>query len=316
MAIPQAGLRYAMGNKMKLKRIYVLGLVAVMFLLTACSKEKNTLTVGIMTDLDSIPFFVAKQQGYFADNIKLEIYQSPIDRDSALYSGNLDGSVSDILAVCLAKEGEFPVYATSKTYGRYGIVSEKDSGITSAKMLEGKEIGLSLNTIIEYVTDIMVSADGGDPALLKKTPVPKIPSRLELLQNKQIDAVAMPEPYVSAAGEAGEIIVNTSDKLGINPGVMLFTKTATEKKEKEMKEFYKAYDKAVDYINSTDPKEFLPAVIKELGLPDSTLEAELPKYEKTTLPDEEQVINAMNWLIDKGLLKQEYTYNDLVKEIN
>ncbi len=272
--------------------------------------------MGVMTDLDSIPIIVAKQQGYFGDNIKLEIYQSPVDRDSALYSGNLDGSISDVLAVCLAQEGEFPVYATSKTYGRYGVVSGKDSDITSAKMLEGKEIGLSLNTVIEYVTDSMVTADGGDPSLLKKISIPKIPSRLELLQNNQIDAVAMPEPYISAAGKAGETVVNTSDKLGINPGVMLFTKTATEKKSKEIKAFYEAYDKAVDYINSNDPKEFMPAVIKETGLPDTTLEVELPKYEKTTLPDKEQVLNAMNWLIDKGLLKQEYTYDDLVKQIN
>ena len=300
---------------MNLKKLLILCLIAVMFLLTACSKEKNTLTVGIMTDLDSIPFMVAKQQGYFQDNVKLEVYQSPVDRDSALYSGNLDGSISDVLAVCLAKEGKFPVYATSKTNGRYGIVSGKNSEITSAKLLEGKEIGLSLNTVIEYVTDSMVTADGGDPALLKKTSVPKIPSRLELLQNNQIDAVAMPEPYITAAGKAGETIVNTSDEYSINPGVMLFTQKATEKKTKEIKEFYEAYDKAVEYINSTDPKDFMPAVIKELGLPDTALKVELPQYEKTTLPAEDQVLNAMKWLIDKGMLKQEYTYADLVKEI-
>ncbi len=301
---------------MESKKVYIFGMIVTMFLLTACSKEKSTLTVGIMTDLDSIPFFVAQEQGYFGDNIKLQIYQSAMDRDSALYSGNLDGSISDVLAVCLAQEGDFPVYATSRTYGRYGIVSGKDSGITGAKMLEGKEIGLSLNTIIEYVTDSMVTADGGDTALLKKTSVPKIPSRLELLKNNQIDAVAMPEPYVTAAGKEGGTIVNTSDELGINPGIMLFTKSATEKKAGEIKAFYEAYDKAVEYMKSTDPKEFMPAVVKEIGLPDSALEVELPQYEKTSLPEEEQVLNAMNWLIDKGLLKQEYTYEDLVKEIN
>lgn len=299
-----------------MKKVYVLCLVMTVFLLTGCAGEKNTLTVGIMTDLDSIPFFVAKEQGYLGDNIKLQIYQSPVDRDSALYSGNLDGSISDVLAVCLAQDGDFPVYATSKTYGRYGIVSGSGSDITGAKMLEGKEIGLSLNTIIEYVTDSMVKADGGDPALLKKTSVPKIPSRLELLQNNRIDAVAMPEPYVTAAEKAGGTVINTSDRLGINPGVMLFTKDAVEKKENEIKAFYKAYDKAVEYINSTDSKDFMPAVIKELGLPETTLDIKLPRYETYTLPDEDQVLNAMQWLIDKGMLKKEYTYKDLVKDIN
>ena len=303
--------------KMKIKKLCILGLLlTTTLLLTACSREKNTLTVGIMPDLDSIPFLVAQEQGYFGDNIKIQIYQSAMDPDSALYSGNLDGSISDALAVCLAQEGDFPVYATSRTYGRYGIVAGSDSGITAAKMLEGKEIGLSLNTIIEYVTDSMVSADGGDPAQLKKNSVPKIPSRLELLKNNQIDAVAMPEPYVTAAGKEGEIIVNTSDKLGINPGIMLFTKTALDKKNDEIKAFYAAYDKAVEYINTHDAKEFMPAVIKTAGLPETALEVTLPQYEKYALPEKEQVLNAMNWLLDKGLLKNEYQYDDLVKDIN
>ena len=82
-------------------------------------------------------------------------------------------------------------------------------------MLEEKEVGMSLNTIIEYVADRMVTADGGDASLLQKASVPKIPSRLELLQNNQIDAVAMPEPFITAAGNDGALIVATSDQLDI-----------------------------------------------------------------------------------------------------
>lgn len=304
-----------MERNIKMKKVFILSMITVTLLLTACSKKKDTLTVGIMTDLDSIPFVVAEQQGFFDENVKLEIYKSPMDRDSALYSGNLDGSISDALAACLAQEGDFPVYITSKTNGRYGIVAGTETGVTTPKMLEGKEIGLSLNTIIEYVTDRMVLADGGDPTLLKKTAVPKIPSRLELLKNNKIDSVAMPEPYVTAAGKEGETIVSTSDELGINPGVMLFTEKATKEKSSEIKALYEAYDKAVEYINTTDPSVFMPAVIKELGLPDSALDVTLPEYEKTTLPDEDEVLNAMQWLIDKDMLKNEYTYEELVKEI-
>lgn len=304
-------------NKRFIKKLSTISAMSVLLLagLTGCSKEKASLTVSVMPDLSSIPIIVAEQQGYFPDNIKIEIYKSSTDRDSALYSGNLDGSVSDVLAVCLAQDGDFPVYITSKTDGRYGIVASSDSGITSPKMLEGKEIGLSLNTVIEYVTDSMVAADGGDPSLVNKTSVPKIPSRLELLQNKQIDSVAFPEPYVTAAGNDGATVVGTSDDLGINPGVILFTKDAAEKKADEIKAFYDAYDKAVDYINSTEKSEFMPAIIKELGFPDTAIEVELPAYEKSVLPEENQVIEAMNWLVDKDLIKKEYTYNDLVKEI-
>ncbi|MFV0344390.1 MAG: ABC transporter substrate-binding protein [Anaerocolumna sp.] len=300
----------------KKSKIFMTAIVASMLLLTGCKEKDSTLTVGIMPDLDSIPMVVAEHLGYFDDNIKLEIYKSPVDRDSALYSGNLDGSISDVLAAGLANEGDFPVYITSKTYGRYGIVASKDSLVTNPKELEGKEIGLSLNTIIEYVADMAITTEGGDPALVTKTSVPKIPSRLELMNNNQITAIAVPEPYLSAAVDAGGVLIASSDDLGINPGIMIFTKSAVEDKEKELKAFYEAYDKAVDYINNTDPSEFMPYVIEKVGLPESTIQIQLPTYEKTTLPEEEEVEQAMNWLVDKELIKNLYTYDELIYKIN
>lgn len=301
--------------KLHMKKIILLSTAATMLLFTGCKSKQETLSVGIMPDLDSIPIVVAEHLGYFDENIKLEIYKSPVDRDSAFYSGNLDGSISDVLAAGLANEGDFPVYITSKTYGRYGIVAGKDSGIVSPKDLEGKEIGLSLNTIIEYVTDMVIRNGGGDTALVTKTSVPKIPSRLELLHSNQIAAIAVPEPYLSAAAEEGNTIVGTSDELGINPGIMIFTKSAVTDKEKEIKAFYEAYDKAVAYINTTDPSEFMPYVIEKVGLPESTSNIKLPEYQKTTLPDEKEVTQAMNWLLDKELIKTAYSYDELVKEI-
>lgn len=309
-------LQYGGIPKMKNRNKLLLVLIAVtMLFMTGCKAEQSTLSVGIMPDLDSIPIVVAEHLGYFDKNVKLEIYKSPMDRDSAFYSGNLDGSISDVLAAGLAKEGDFPVYITSKTYGKYGIVASKNSGITSPKDLEGKEIGLSLNTIIEYVTDMVVTSGGGDASSLNKTSVPKIPSRLELLNSNKIAAIAVPEPYVSEAAKEGNVVVGTSDELGINPGIMLFTENAVKNKEKELKAFYDAYDKAVEYINNTDPSEYMPYVIEKVGLPESTQNINLPEYQKTTLPDEKEVDQAMNWLVDKGLIKSTYAYKDLVKKI-
>lgn len=302
-------------NKLHTKKIFMILTVATMVFFTGCKSKQEVLSVGIMPDLDSIPIVVAEHLGYFDENVKLEIYKSPVDRDSAFYSGNLDGSISDVLAAGLANEGDFPVYITSKTFGRYGIVAGKDSGIFSPKDLEGKEIGLSLNTIIEYVTDMVISNGGGDTTLVTKTSVPKIPSRLELINNNQIAAIAVPEPYLLAAIEAGNTIVGSSDELGINPGVIIFTKSAVTDKVKEIKAFYEAYDKAVEYINNTDPSQYMPYVIEKVGLPESTNNIKLPAYEKTTLPDEKEVEQAMNWLQDKELIKTSYTYEELVKNI-
>jgi NitT/TauT family transport system substrate-binding protein len=275
----------------------------------------SPLTVGIMPDIDSIPFIVAQERGYFSENITLEVFKSPMDRDSALSSGSIDGTISDVLAVCLAREGDFEVYITSMTNGRYGVIARPESAIDSPRQLEGKDVAMSLNTVIEYVTDRMVTAQGGDPALVKKASVPQIPSRLELLSNKQIDAAAMPEPFLEAALSSGHVLVASSSELEINPGIMLFTAAAIADKTAELKAFYTAYNQAVAYINMTDPAEFMPDVITALGLPESADKVKLPVYDSCRLPDKEQVEAAQEWLKERELIKNDYSYEELVQEI-
>lgn len=290
-------------------------------LLTACSgaggkaPANQRLTVGIMPDLDSIPFVVAQEQGYLPEYVTLEIFKSPVDRDSALMSGGLDGVISDVLAVALAQNGEFDAYATSKTDGRYAVLAGKDSGVTSAAQLEGKQIGLSVNTIIEYVTDRIVAASGGNPSAVSKVAVPKIPARLELLESGQLDAIAVPEPYVTAAAANGAVILSTSSEQNVNPAVMLFTGDAIRNKARELKALYAAYDKAAEYINTTDKSAFMPGVIDILGLPESAVDVELPAYTAAALPEKAEIDLAVEWLMEKGLLDKELTYGDLVREI-
>lgn len=307
---------------------HIVGLLMLTLLLTSltgCSdnnkinalgaKESQPLIVGIMPDLDSIPFVIAKDQGYLPVNVKLEIFKSPMDRDSAMLSGNLDGAISDMLAVVIARNGDFDAYATSKTNGRYGVLSGSGSGISSAGQLEGKQLGLSLNTIIEYVADRVIIESGGQPEDVSKLSVPKIPARLELLDSGQLDAIAVPEPYVTAAVTNGAVLLGLSTDYNINPAVMMFTGDAVNNKQSELISLYEAYDMAVEYINNTDKAEYMPIVIDELGLPDSTIEVVLPKYEKMTLPDEYEVTQAVDWLVSKELVDRQYEYKELIREI-
>ena len=53
----------------------------------------------------------------------IQQYKSAMDRDSALQSGNLDGAISDMLAVAFAKSGGFEVKVTSFTDGSYKLIA-------------------------------------------------------------------------------------------------------------------------------------------------------------------------------------------------
>lgn len=280
-------------------------------------KELQELTIGVLPDLDSIPLIIAEMNGYFEEaggKINIETFKSAKDRDSALQSGNIDGAISDMLAATFAAEGGFDVKMTSKTDGSYKLLVNKDKGIDSFDKLKGNQIAISQNTIIEYATDMMLKEGKLNLDEVEKVAIPQMPVRLEMLQNGKVAAATLPEPLASAAMKNGAKLLNSSDKLGINPGVLLFTTKATEEKSEEIKAFYTAYNKAVDYLNKEDKSKYIDALIEKAGFPADVKEVlVLPEYNKAVMPSEKDFSNVISWLHEKQLIKNDYKYDDLVK---
>ena len=308
------------------KQLCCLGLAAVAMLSVAgcggsspessSSGKMQKLSIGLMPDTDSLPFLIAEEKGYFADeglDVDLKQFKSAMDRDSALQSGNLDGAVSDMLAAAFAKDGGFDVKVTSATDGSYKLVAGKTEGAADVKGLKGKDVSVSRNTIIEYVTDEILAKDGLKGEDINKVIIPQIPTRLEMLQNGKLAAATLPEPMASIAIHNGAHLIKSSDDLGINPGIILFTDKAAKDKQKEIQAMYRAYNRAVDYLNTAPREDYIDFVIEKAGFPAATKEAlKLPTYHKAALPKEQDVTDCIKWLNAKDLVKETYGYDDLV----
>ena len=283
------------------------------------TKALKPLAIGLMPDTDSLPFIIAREKGFFdEEGLKVDIqqYKSAMDRDSALQSGNLDGAISDMLAVAFAKSGGFDVKVTSFTDGSYKLIASSSEPAQSVKELAGKDVSVSRNTIIEYVTDQILAKEGMDGESINKVIIPQIPTRLEMLQNGKLSAATLPEPMASIAVHNGCRHITGSDELGINPGVIMFTGEAVKDKNDEIKALYRAYNKAVAYLNNTPREEYMDLVIEKGGFPPVAKEAlKLPKYHEAALPKESDVVDCIKWLNDKGLVKDSYTYGDIVVDI-
>ncbi|MCR5439490.1 MAG: ABC transporter substrate-binding protein [Selenomonas sp.] len=287
----------------------------------AGSNKQNLqpITIGLMPDTDSVPFIIAQEKGYFKEeglDVNLQQYKSAMDRDSALQSGNLDGAVSDMLAVAFAKSGGFDVKVTSFTDGSYKLIASKESGIKDVKGLAGKDVSVSRNTIIEYVTDQILAKENMDGDSINKVIIPQIPTRLEMLQNGKLAAATLPEPMASIAVHNGCKYVTGSDELGINPGVIMFTAKATDSKKAEIQAMYRAYNKAVAYLNQADRSEYIDLVIEKGGFPPAAKDAlKLPKYHEAALPKESDVMDCLSWLKSKNLISESYSYKDIVLDL-
>ncbi len=306
---------------------YVLLMMAVLLvgIVAGCGgqQEKKAdlqpLNIGLMPDTDSLPFIIAQEKGYFKEEgleVNIQQYKSAMDRDSALQSGNLDGAVSDMLAVAFAKDGGFNVKVTSFTDGSYRLVASKQSGAKSVADLKGKDVAVSRNTIIEYVTDQILSKENMAEDSINKVIIPQIPTRLEMLQNGKLAAATLPEPMASIAVHNGCTLVKGSDELGINPGVIMFTAKTTNDRRAEIAAMYRAYNKAVDYLNDTPRDEYIDLVVEKGGFPPTAKEAlQLPQYHHAELPKESDVVDCVKWLKDKGLIQKNYTYADFVVDL-
>ena len=193
-----------------MKKFFILILTILSTLiLSACGAPQSQkseplpkLTIGLMPDVDSLPFIIAQEKGYFKEeglDIELQQFKSAMDRDAALQSGTLDGDVSDMLAVAFAKDGGFDVKVTSYTDGSYKLIAGAAENAIDAKALAGKDVAVSRNTIIEYVTDQILAKAGMTGDSINKVIIPQIPTRLEMLQNGKLAAATLPEPIASIA---------------------------------------------------------------------------------------------------------------------
>ena len=280
-------------------------------------QSKKPIVIGLMPDTDSIPFIIAEKNGYFKEEgveVTLMPFKSAMDRDAAMQSGNLDGAVSDLLAVAFAKSGGFDVCVTSMTDGNYRLVAGKSVDLANGvSTLKGKDVAVSKNTIIEYVTDQILAKNNMPDTDSEKVVIPQIPLRLEMLQNGKLAAATLPEPMASIAIFHGCKFVTDSAELGINPGVMMFTKAAVKDKNSEIAAVYRAYNKAVDYLASTDREKYIDFIIEKNGFPSEAKSAlKLPSYHKAALPEEKDITECMEWLNSKKLVSDKYSYQDLV----
>ncbi|MDI3480915.1 MAG: NitT/TauT family transport system substrate-binding protein [Tepidanaerobacteraceae bacterium] len=313
-----------------MRKLLILTLIIPIFLLNGCSIGKKdtvkkveayqsdavVVKIGVLPDVDSVPFIAADAKGYFdREGVKVELvsFNNPVERDAALQSGSIDGEVGDILAAAFAVQNGIDVKITSVTCGKYDILAAPNSGIKDANGLLGKKVALSKNTIIEYVVDNLLAEKGISDKEIEKIIVSKMPVRLEMLKSGKVDAACLPEPLSSLAVKAGaKILLSTKDSLLV-PGVMLFTQEAINSKKDFIKKVYRAYEKVTRDINA-NPENFRD-VLATAHFPEEVAgNFEFPQYTKLSVPTEGDINQVLHWMQNKGLLKKRIGYKDMVDD--
>lgn len=305
------------------KQIRILLLCAALLLFSGCgtggsSPESDalpTLRIGMMSSSDVIPYVLMEERGLADEHgfeLKLEVFTSAKDRDAAFQAGELDGVLTDYIGICIYQNAGFDVKITGITDGDYILMAGKDTGITDLSEIKGRSIAISENTLIEYSLDTILEEHSMADTDVVKEVVSRIPDRLELLRSGQIDLGLMPEPFATLGLSDGAVKLGTANECGLYPAVSAFSKKALEEKGDAVRNLYKAYQEAVDYMNSTDIREYEETVIRAVGYPEEMVgKVELKPFRSSHLPPEEDVAAAVDWASEKGLCSADLSYDQL-----
>ena len=303
-----------------LKRFFIISMVSILLLTipTACKNQPNQkVIIGVLQDVNSLPFIIADHMGYFKDNgidVQVQLFSSAVERDAALQSGNIDGCMSDILGAVFAVQEGQDIKITSVTNGDYVLLVSKNSGINTVSDLKNIEIGLSTNTIIEYAADSIMTKNGIAPSEIKKIAVPKIPIRLEMLANEKLQAACLPQPLASLAQLKGAKVIATSTQEGLAPSVMVFRSTSIQQKKEELVKVYETYNHAAQLLNK-DKAQFMDIIIEKAKFPVEIRDVlTLPQYSQANLPAQSDILNVLEWMQQKKLLKKDIQYDMLVEK--
>jgi putative hydroxymethylpyrimidine transport system substrate-binding protein len=138
--------------------------------------------VGATLVLDFIPnaahagIYAARRQGYYRDaGIDLAVRQpgESTDAPKLLAAGRTDFAILDIHDLGIARERGLDVVGLMPIVQRplAAVIANANSGVHRPRQLQGREVGVTGLPSDEAVVDSEVSADGGDPAKVKRVTI-------------------------------------------------------------------------------------------------------------------------------------------------
>ena len=282
-------------------------------------KKAEPLKVALLPILDVFPFYVAESEGYFVDlgvDVKAVPVASGLERDQLMQSGAIDGMLNEMITTANFNRNRVQVksvISARKAYGDYPLfrlLSAPGIKFSTASDLAGVPIGISKNTIIEYVTDRLLTAEGlGAKAIIKKS-VPVIPERYQLLLQGQLKAATLPDPLAKSALTAGAgEIVDDSAYPGYSVSVLSFHINSLRNKAHAVRLFLKAWDRAAAAINK-NPEAFRGLLLKKIRVPKNIQQTyKIPPYPRREVPNAGQWADVMDWMTGKGLLTSALSYD-------
>jgi NitT/TauT family transport system substrate-binding protein len=148
--------------------------------------------------------------------------------------------------------------------------------------------------------------------------IPKLTLRLDLLmEGSDIQAAILPDPLAIEAESRGCLAVIDDTKLGKNysQSVITLRKSLIEDDAGTLEAFRTAYNEAIGRINA-DPESFLDLFYEKANVAEPLQgRYTVPSYTPDCVPSQEDVARIQDFMVNKGLLEEPFSYEDMVADL-
>jgi NitT/TauT family transport system substrate-binding protein len=267
---------------------------------------------------------VAEQNGYFED-VGLKVESVPVksaqERDTLMQTSQIDGMLAEPLAAVLFNQDGARVKVIRTARQAYSdsplfyILAAPGSEVKTAADLADVQIGISHNTVIEYLTHRMLENAGVPMPNIATQEVSAIPVRFELLINGEIPAATLPDPLASGAIAAGAVLVADDASLPeLSQSILAFSTDSLQAKPEAVRRFLKAWEMAVEELNR-NPEAYHDLLIEKGRVPESIQGTfQMPPYPEATVPTPQQIADVVGWALERGLLEESVPFERIVDE--
>jgi NitT/TauT family transport system substrate-binding protein len=286
--------------------------------------EPIRLRLALLPILDTLPMYVAEQEGLFESNgVQVEFIPvaSAPERDQVIAAGQADGMINEVVSTMFSNKASTQVqivrYARVATTDQalFRILASGNSEINAVEDLKGVEIGISEGTVIAYLTDRLLQAEGFSADEIQTVAVPKIPDRLALLGTGELKAAMLPEPLSSLAELQGaRLVLDDTRHPEYSFSTIAFRKAVIDAQPEAIRGFLAALEQAVGLINA-DPSKWNSLLGEKNLVPEPLLATyQVPTFVTAGVPTQAQWDDTLEWAKEANLIDQDVSYQDSVTD--
>jgi NitT/TauT family transport system substrate-binding protein len=324
-----SGLRFAVLIAIGLISLLVLALVAYRMLTgteappveegAPSTPQPIVLRIGLLPVIDSIPFIVADVEGLYAKygfNATLTFFGSARDRDAAFTAGLIDVALNDPITTLMLADRGVDVRILSLLLGEHPsdglfyLLAPPGSGVDVRSL---KQVAVSRNTIIEFVTWVMLERLGVDPRGVELIDVPSIPLRFQMLMEGRVEAAVLPDPWGSLALAKGARLLARDDMFG-EPITMsaIIARPAVIGDREVVLRLVSMLNEALE-LYKANPEKYRGVIEEKIFIPEELRGKWLPEWRgRITVYPRGNFELVSSWLLLRGLITNKPDYNALV----